>query len=71
MEKSEKDFVPTLLLCLFLGGLGAHRFYVGRTGTAIAMLLTLGGLGIWSLIDLIFIAIGKFEDSEGRQIKAS
>ena len=71
MEKSEKGFVPTLLLCLFLGGLGAHRFYVGRTGTAIAMLLTLGGLGIWSLIDLIFIATSQFEDSQGRQIKAS
>lgn len=71
MEKSDKGFVPVLLLCLLLGGLGVHRFYVGKVGTGILMLLTLGGLGIWSLIDLIYIAIGQFEDSEGRQIKAS
>ena len=71
METSEKGFVPTLLLCFFLGALGVHRFYVGRIGSGILMLLTFGGLGIWSLIDFIYIAIGKFEDREGRLIKAS
>lgn len=70
-EKSEKGFVPTLLLCLLLGGLGVHRFYVGRPGTGIAMLLTLGGLGIWSLIDLIIIATGGFKDGKGLKIKSS
>jgi TM2 domain-containing membrane protein YozV len=68
--KSDKTFVATLLLCVLLGGLGIHRFYVGKTGTGILMLLTLGGLGIWSLIDLIMIATGKFTDSDGRPIQA-
>jgi TM2 domain-containing membrane protein YozV len=67
--KSEKSFVAALILCLILGGLGIHRFYVGKTGTGIIMLLTLGGLGIWSLIDLIRIAVGNFTDSDGRPIK--
>ncbi len=68
-QKSEKGFVTTLLLCLLLGGLGVHRFYVGKIGTGIAQLLTLGGLGIWALVDLIYIAIGKFTDKHGLIIK--
>ncbi|MBT3995690.1 MAG: TM2 domain-containing protein [Chloroflexi bacterium] len=67
--RSEKTFVATLLLCVLLGGLGIHRFYVGKTGTGILMLLTLGGFGIWSLIDLIMIAVGNFKDSNGLPIK--
>ncbi len=67
---SEKSFVTTLILCVLLGGLGVHRFYVGKIGTGIIMLLTLGGLGIWTLIDLIIIATQKFTDSDGLQIKA-
>ncbi|MDO6514780.1 MULTISPECIES: TM2 domain-containing protein [unclassified Neptuniibacter] len=66
---SEKGFVPTLLLCFFLGVLGVHRFYVGKVGTGILMLLTLGGLGIWSLVDFIMIAVGSFKDKNGHTIK--
>lgn len=70
MEKSEKNFVATLLLCLLLGCLGIHRFYVGKIGTGILQIITIGGLGIWVLIDLIMIAIGKFTDKDGLLIVA-
>ncbi|MFK7888669.1 MAG: TM2 domain-containing protein [Gammaproteobacteria bacterium] len=68
---SPKGFVPTILLCLFLGFLGVHRFYVGKIGTGILMLLTFGGLGIWSLIDLIVIICGNFKDKNGLAIKSA
>ena len=69
-EYSEKAFIPTLVLCILLGGLGIHRFYVGKKWTGILMLLTFGAFGIWALIDLIMIATGKFSDSNGLKIKA-
>lgn len=62
------DWAITLILCFFLGGIGIHRFYNGKIGTGILMILTLGGLGIWVLIDLIMIALGKFTDKEGKEI---
>jgi hypothetical protein len=70
MEKSEKNFVAALLLCFFLGCLGIHRFYVGKIGTGILQLITMGGLGIWVLIDFIVIAVGKFTDKSGLPITA-
>jgi len=66
---SDKGFVPCILLCLFLGVFGIHRFYVGKIGTGILMILTFGGFGIWSLIDLIIIICGNFTDKQGRLIK--
>ena len=71
MENSEKSFVAVLILCVLLGSLGIHRFYAGRIVTGILMILTLGGLGIWTLIDLIMIATGSFKDSKGLKIKSS
>lgn len=47
-----------------------HRFYVGKIVTGILMLVTLGGLGIWTLIDVIMIAVQKFRDRNGFLIRA-
>ena len=66
--KSEKSNTVALLLCFFLGFLGVHRFYVGKIGTGILQLVTLGGLGIWALIDFIIIVVQKFTDSEGNTL---
>ncbi|WP_433302093.1 TM2 domain-containing protein [Actinoplanes sp. CA-030573] len=60
-----KSWIATLLICFFLGSLGIHRFYVGKVGTGILMLITFGGLGVWTLIDFIMIAVGKFSDKDG------
>lgn len=67
--ESDKLRLPTFLLAFFFGVFGAHRFYVGKTGSAIAQLCTLGGLGIWAMVDLIVIACGGFTDGEGRRIR--
>ena len=64
----QKSWLVTLLLCLFTGTLGVHRFYVGKIGTGILQLLTFGGFGIWTLVDFILIACKKFTDAKGNLI---
>jgi len=64
----QKDWLTTLLLCLFVGVFGVHRFYTGHTGIGIVQLLTAGGCGIWSLIDLITIITGSYKDSNGNTL---
>ena len=66
--QSEKNWLATLLLCLFVGPLGIHRFYAGKIGTGILQLITLGGCGIWTIIDLIMIITGNFTDKDGNKI---
>ena len=66
---SERNWLAALLLCIFFGVFGAHRFYVGKIGTAILMLITLGGLGIWTVVDLIIIICQDFKDKEGKVLK--
>jgi TM2 domain-containing membrane protein YozV len=65
---TDKHILPAGLLCVFLGVFGAHRFYVGKTGTALLQLFTLGGRGIWMLYDLIMLVTGEFTDAEGNRI---
>lgn len=72
---SEKSRMAAFLLAWFLGCFGAHRFYVGKTGSAITMLiltLTIVGIlitAIWALGDFFIIAVGDFEDANGNTIK--
>jgi hypothetical protein len=65
---SPKSRLAALLLCFFVGLFGIHRFYVGKIGTGILQLVTLGGLGIWTFIDFILIIVGSFKDKQGRPI---
>jgi hypothetical protein len=58
-ENPEKSYLVALLLSYILGSMGVDRFYLGKTGTGIVKLLTLGGLGIWQLIDLFLVAFNK------------
>ena len=67
-EISPRSRLVALLFCVLLGWIGVHRFYVGKIGTGILMVVTIGGLGIWTLIDLILIAVGSFRDKEGRRV---
>lgn len=67
--EAPKDWLITLLLCLFCGGIGVHRYYVGKIGTGILYTLTLGLFGIGYLVDLIQIITGKFTDKDGNYIQ--
>jgi len=67
-EVSQKSRLAACLLCFFLGTVGIHRFYVGKIGTGIAMIFTLGGLGIWVLIDFIMLCCGEFKDSNNKYL---
>jgi len=66
---SSKSRTVALVLCIFLGWLGIHRFYVGKTGTGVLYLLTLGFVGIGVIIDLIMIIVGSFTEKSGYFVK--
>jgi hypothetical protein len=63
---SDRSFIATWMFSWLLGFLGVDRFYLGKVGTGVLKLLTLGGLGIWWLIDLILTLAGVQRDKEGR-----
>jgi len=65
----DKAWLITWLLCFFLGGLGIDRFYNGRMWLGLGKLLTLGGLGVWTLVDFILLLMGKYQDAQGNYLK--
>ncbi len=67
-SNSPKSQVVAALLCFFLGALGIHRFYLGYITIGVIQLLTLGGCGIWALIDFILILVGSLKDKEGGEL---
>jgi TM2 domain-containing membrane protein YozV len=63
-----KDWLVALLLSIFLGAFGVDRFYLGHIGLGILKLITCGGIGIWSIIDIILIATNKLRDKNGNPL---
>ena len=70
-DPNRRSFIVALLLSIFVGGLGVDRFYLGYIGLGILKLVTMGGCGIWSLIDIILIAMGKLKDADGNELDRS
>ena len=66
---SRREWLIALLLSILLGSLGVDRFYVGKVGTGILKLLTFGGLGVWTIIDVVFVALRRFDDKQGLPLR--
>lgn len=69
VETSTKKRLIALLLCIFFGWTGIHRFYVDKIGTGLALLFTFGGFGMWIPVDIVLILMGLFKDKEGKAVK--
>jgi hypothetical protein len=65
---SPKSRLVAFLIGAPFGVFGAHRFYVGKTGSGIGMIFTLGGFGIWWLVDMIMILSGEFRDADHKRV---
>ncbi|MDA8346921.1 MAG: TM2 domain-containing protein [Thermaerobacter sp.] len=68
-DPGARDWLVALLLACFLGHLGVDRFYLGKIGTGILKLITIGGFGIWWLVDIILIATDSTTDANGRRLE--
>jgi TM2 domain-containing membrane protein YozV len=68
-QVGQKDWLVALLLSILVGTLGVDRFYLGYVGLGVLKLLTLGGFGIWTLVDIILIATNKLPDAQGNPLR--
>lgn len=68
-RSEDRDWLVTLILCIFGGCLGIHSFYNGKIGIGVAQILTCGGCGIWTIVDLILICTNKYTDCDGKPLK--
>ena len=66
---SDRNWTVAVVLSFFLGALGIDRFYLGYTGVGLAKLVTIGGLGMWALIDCVLIVVRVVPDSEGLPLR--
>ena len=70
-KEMQSKWITTLVLCWFLGIFGVHRFYTGSVGLGILQLVTMGGCGIWVIIDIVKLFMGTYSDGEGNVISGS
>ncbi len=67
-ERSPRDWLATLLMAIFLGSFGVQSFYNGKILIGILQLLTVGGCGIWTIVDIVLIATNNYHDAQGRLV---
>lgn len=66
---SDRNWLLAVLLCIFLGYLGIHRFYTGRIALGLGLLITGGGFGVWWVVDSIIFLVGAGKDDKGLYVK--